>query len=150
MTSVLALDLGTTTGFAWRGASGSVVSGTWKLKPSRYEGGGMRFLRFTRQLEAFDNSVALTAVYFEEVRRHVGTDAAHVYGGLLGCLTGWCEAKNIPYQGVGVGQIKKFWCGNGHAKKDAMIERARLLGFDPVDDNEADALALLHMKMGES
>jgi hypothetical protein len=30
-----------------------------------------------------------------------------------------------------------------------MVEEARLRGFDPVDDNEADALALLHKRLIE-
>ena len=33
--------------------------------------------------------------------------------------------------------------GRGNADKEAVIAEVRALGFDPVDDNEADALALL-------
>ena len=43
---VLALDLGTTTGWALRGQDGGITSGTMAFKPSRFEGGGMRYLRF--------------------------------------------------------------------------------------------------------
>ena len=45
MSAILALDLGTTTGWAMRTADGRVTSGTVSCKPGRYEGGGMRFLR---------------------------------------------------------------------------------------------------------
>ena len=38
----------------------------------------------------------LSAIYFEEVRRHAGTDAAHIYGGLLATLTAWCEQHASP------------------------------------------------------
>jgi len=79
----------------------------------------------------------------EEVRRHAGTDAAHVFGGLLAVLTSWGELRGVPYQGVPVGTIKKFLTGQGNANKQAMIDAARKRGFSPVDDNEADAIAIL-------
>ena len=44
--AVLALDLGTTTGWALRSGDGAITSGTMTFRPSRFEGGGMRFLRF--------------------------------------------------------------------------------------------------------
>ena len=84
------------------------------------------------------------AVYFEEVRRHAGVDAAHVYGGLMATLTTWCEHHNIAYQGVPVGTIKKHATGKGNAGKGEVIAAMRLLGHPVTDDNEADALALLH------
>jgi Holliday junction resolvasome RuvABC endonuclease subunit len=82
-------------------------------------------------------------VYFEEVRRHVGTDAAHVYGGLLAVLTAFCEERAIPYQGIPVGTIKKFATGRGTADKAAMLAAIRAKGYAPKDDNECDAVALL-------
>ena len=105
----------------------------------------MRFLRFKRWLnELLSASHSINAVYFEEVRRHAGVDAAHAYGGFMGHLTAWCEHHNIPYQGVPVGTIKKHAPGKGNAGKDEMIVAAKVRGHNPVDDNEADALALLH------
>jgi Holliday junction resolvasome RuvABC endonuclease subunit len=145
--TILALDLGTKTGYALH--NGAIISGVWDLKPGRFEGGGMRFLKFRNMLAQMHTASPISEVYFEEVRRHAGTDAAHVYGGLMGQLTAWCEERKIPYQGVPVGAIKKSWTGNGAAKKDLMIQTARDHGFTPIDDNEADALALLDMKLKE-
>lgn len=142
---ILALDLGTTTGWALMGRDGSIVSGTESFKPHRFEGGGMRFLRFKRWLtELKQTSNGIDAVYFEEVRRHLGVDAAHAYGGFMAHLTAWCEHHQIPYQGVPVGTIKKHTTGKGNASKDEMIAAMKALGHSPSDDNEADALALLH------
>ena len=45
--ALLALDLGTTTGWALRTPDGLITSGTVSFRPSRYDGGGMRYLRFT-------------------------------------------------------------------------------------------------------
>lgn len=140
---ILALDLGTTTGWALR-SMGITTSGRLSLKPSRYDGGGMRYLRFRRWLEQLQvDAGPIGAVYFEEVRRHVGTDAAHVYGGLLGQLTAWCEEHGVAYQGVPVGTIKAFATGRGNSDKAAMIAAVQARGFSPADDNEADAIAIL-------
>lgn len=141
---MLALDLGTTTGWALRGHDGLITTGTASFKSGRYDGGGMRYLRFTNWLTELDRlSGPISAICFEEVRRHAGTDAAHVYGGLMATLTAWCELRGVPYQGVPVGTIKRHATGKGNAPKEAMIAAARARGFSPVDDNEADAIALL-------
>ena len=39
--------------------------------------------------------------------------------------------------------------GKGNADKKAVIEAVRRLGFNPSDDNEADALALLHWAVAQ-
>ena len=148
-TTILALDLGTTTGWALQHRDGTVSSGTAAFKPQRFEGGGMRFLRFKRWLNELCSVCRATSTpsYFEEVRRHAGVDAAHAYGGFLGHLTAWCEQHHIPYQGVPVGTIKKHATGKGNAGKPEMIAAAQARGHAPTDDNEADALALLHWAM---
>lgn len=141
---ILALDLGTQTGWALASRDKSITSGSESFRPGRFEGGGMRFLRFKRWLTEIKNSVdGIDAVYFEEVRRHVGVDAAHAYGGFMAHLTAWCEHHQIPYQGVPVGTIKRHATGKGNADKPAMLAAMRARGHSPVDDNEADALALL-------
>ena len=143
--SILALDLGTTTGWAIRDFDGLITSGTASFKPGRYDGGGMRYLRFTNWLTELDRlSGPIATIWFEEVRRHAGTDAAHVYGGLMASLTSWGELRGIPYEGVPVGTIKRHATGKGNANKVAMIAAAQARGFSPADDNEADAIAILH------
>ena len=134
--TILAIDLGTTTGWALHHLDGSITSGTAQFKPQRFEGGGMRYLRFKRWLSEIKQSAdGLDAVYFEEVRRHLGVDAAHAYGGFMAHLTAWCEHHQIPYQGVPVGTIKKHATGKGNASKDEMVACARMRGFLPADDN---------------
>ncbi len=140
----LALDLGTNTGWAISSSAGVITSGTESFKVGRFEGGGMRYLRFSRWLDEM-GSHGLAGIWFEEVRRHAGTDAAHVYGGLMATLTAWAENRKIPYSGVPVGTIKKHATGKGNANKEAMIAAAIRWGFKPSDDNEADALALLQL-----
>ena len=157
---ILALDLGTTTGWALRSANGPVAHGFVSFKSQRFEGGGMRYLRFGRwladmltlsgsQTGSQTNLTCIGAVYFEEVRRHLGVDAAHVYGGLLATLTAWCERHQIPYQGVPVGTIKRQATGKGNAGKAEVIAAMKALGHPVTDDNEADALALLHWALAQ-
>jgi hypothetical protein len=156
MKSILSLDLGTTTGWALRSRDGSIVSGSQSFKPQRFEGGGMRYLRFVRWLSEVAvsdeteegqvkrvNDTLLDRIVFEEVRSHAGVDAAHAYGGFMSHLTSFAERHAIPYEGVPVGTIKKHATGRGNANKLMMITAMQALGHNPVDDNEADALALL-------
>lgn len=144
MMTILALDLGTTMGWAIRQSDGMIASGNESFRPGRYEGGGIRYLRFKRWLSEINHSSGgIDAIYFEEVRKHLGVDAAHVYGGFLGHLTAWCEHHNIPYQGVPVGTIKKFACNHGAASKQDMIESARNNGFNVETHDEADAIHIL-------
>jgi hypothetical protein len=142
--SLLAIDLGGTTGWA-RWDDGEVTSGSIPLSKKsgrRFEGPGMKFVRFSRWL---NTQPTIDVVAFEEVHRHRGTAAAHAYGGYLSHLTAFCEIQSpvIPYEGVGVGDIKKRATGNGSATKEMMIAACSKLGVTPADDNEADALWLL-------
>jgi len=111
---------------------------------SRYDGGGMRYLRFQNWLAEMDRlSGPIATIWYEEVRRHAGTDAAHVFRGLMATLKAWAEMGGVPYQGVPVGTIKRFATGKGNANKSAMMVAAQKRGFSPADDNEADAIAIL-------
>lgn len=142
---LLSLDLGTTTGWAVCSKAG-INSGIQRFHNDRFSGGGMRYLKFQKWLDGMPRP---GQVVFEEVRRHRGTTAAHVYGGFMAVLTQWCEKHGIPYAGVPVGTIKKSWTNNGNSGKKKMIDEAKKRGFNPTDDNEADALALLHYWINE-
>jgi len=135
---ILAIDPGTHCGYALS----PFESGVWDLSPRRYEGGGMRFVKLRNYLIKACEGVDM--VVFEEVRGHKGTDAAHVYGGIVAIITEHCELKEIPYSGVPVGTIKKYATGKGNVNKEAMIMAAkeRWPDIDLVDDNQADALHL--------
>jgi hypothetical protein len=141
---ILALDLGQKTGWAVRNRDGAIASGVYEFRPGRFEGGGMIWLRFRAWLQEIDQTAGkVGVVVFEEVVAHRGVAASHCYAGFLAHLTAWAEANRIPYQGVPVGTIKRHIAGKGNADKAAVIAAVTALGFDPQDDNEADALALL-------
>ncbi|WP_265022341.1 MULTISPECIES: crossover junction endodeoxyribonuclease RuvC [unclassified Wolbachia] len=145
--SILMLDLGKQTGWSIL-HNGVIQSGSESFHTSRFSGGGMHFLNFRSWLnEMKEKFPSIETVYFEEVRRHLGTDAAHCYGGFLAHLSAWCEENNIPYQSVPVKTIKRFITGKGNASKSEVIEAVKEKGFLPKDDNEADALALMFYVM---
>ncbi|MBF0260439.1 MAG: hypothetical protein HQL97_01205 [Magnetococcales bacterium] len=142
--ALLALDFGMKTGWALHQLDGTITSGTVEFRPGRYEGGGMIFLRFKRWLDQMLSASDVAEVCFEEVRRHLGVEASHAYGGFLGHLSAWAEEHQIPYQGIPVSTIKRHATGKGNAGKEAVIQAMQAKGHRPGDDNEADALALLY------
>lgn len=144
--NILAIDIGTTTGWARSSRDGSISSGSAKFAPRRTEAAGHRWLKF-RGFLAEQRLAAgeIHAIYYEDVKQHAGTLAAHVYGGFLAMLEMWCAANNVPLRPVGVGVVKKHWTGKGNATKQTMIVVAVAKGFAPVDDNHADALAILSL-----
>lgn len=140
MKALLAIDPGTNCGFAIRDEAGAIISGVWRLANSGHEGAGMRFVKLRKALNGLVN-VTITQVVFEDVKRHLGTQAAHVYGGIIAHVMEWCEKRNIPYTSLPVGTIKKFATGKGNANKEAMMAAAQARWPDHQfqDDNEADA-----------
>lgn len=144
MTALLALDLGTKTGFAVR-ANGAIAFGVQDFTPSRFDSGAMRFIRFRKFLMDLHAQDPIGFIGYEEVRAHAGTGAAHVYGGFMAVLQVFGSEHGVAYEAYPVGTIKKFWTGSGNASKDRMIAVAKQMGFETTDDNAADALAILHL-----
>ncbi len=143
--NILTLDLGTTTGWAIVQSGHVVKSGSESFRPRRFDGGGLRYLRFLQFLEdRRTHTASIRAIFYEEVRRHMGVDAAHAYGGFLAVLTAWCENSQIAYEGIPVGRIKKHIAGKGNASKQQVIRAVTALGHKPADDNEADAISIAY------
>lgn len=139
---IIAIDPGTNCGWAAVTEHGTIMaSGVFRLQPKRHESSGMRFVKFRSSLQDLINSVHPGIIAYEEVRRHAGTDAAHIYGGLISILTTVAVDLGIEYHGIPVGTIKKHATGKGNASKDAMIAaaRAKWPNASIEDDNEADA-----------
>lgn len=60
-------------------------------------------------------------------------------GGVLRLLV---HEHNLSYVDVPPASLKKYATGNASAEKEDMIAAARRQGFDPSDDNQADAYFL--------
>ena len=151
MKPILALDLATVTGFAIRRGDGRIESGEVSFAPRKGEGPGWRFARLRAfLLEVKIANPDLGEVVYEDIVQIVGPGQAHaakIYGGLLAIVQIFGEHHGIAYRGIGVSTIKKRFSGHGHATKADMIAQCRSLGFHPASDNEADAIALLHVAL---
>lgn len=170
MARILALDLGTYAGWALgsdenandaTGVCSLMMRGSWDFSFAKkdvtkgrrhFDGGGPRYTKFIERLDKLHAAVPFERVVFEEVRRHKGVIAAQIYGGLMATLQAWCERQEppIPYEGVAVQAIKKFATGKGNAGKIEMMEAVAALGYPCDTDDEADAVALLLMKLQEA
>ena len=138
---ILTLDLGTKTGYAVIENRKLIESGFENFADHKFSGAGMRYLKFKKWLH--HSYCEVDAIYFEAVRRHIGTDAAHMYGGFMSHLTCFCEEYSIPHDGVPVGTIKKHITGKGNASKDDVLKAVnKKYNINVVDDNESDAIAL--------
>lgn len=96
------------------------------------------------QLRALSNlGTIVNGIFYEEVKRHMGTAAAHAYGAYKAFLYTACidAGYDIP-TGLHVGTIKKEATGSGNATKEQMICAAHDTFGTPLtlDDNEADAV----------
>jgi Holliday junction resolvasome RuvABC endonuclease subunit len=153
MNTLLALDLGTSTGWALLAggdtpAGSRVTSGAISFESGRFEGSGMRYLRFQRWLDELHAAVGgIDEVHFKEVRRHAGAAAARDYGGFLAMLMAWCESHGIPYAGATVASIKKHVTDKGNADRTAVVSAVSIWGQGLLRENQAFALALLWMVM---
>jgi len=150
--NVLALDLGTHTGYAVRLRSGVVFSGDAKFNVKKGKLTAERWSSFRTWLTYMINTWNINVVVYEEVRRHTATQAAHVYGGFKALLEMTCAHHDVEYFGLEVKTIKKHATGHGNANKEEMIEAAAryLKQFGSQDlqiksDDQADALHILHL-----
>jgi len=147
----MAFDIGTKMGLAWTDDEHpeSYLFGYLDYTGKQYKNRGVRYLAFRMFLD--DWQPVPETIYYERVRRHNGTDAAHVYGGFMAVLEMYCVLKQIPLVGLEVASIKQHATGKGNADKEAMLEAARNeFGYDGDNDNEADALWILDLGVQKS
>ena len=159
---ILALDLATVTGWAvgdlvppaptpLEGACGAG-------EPSQFSGSkrlGAAHNSVVELATAFENWLAdmvavhkPNAIVFEAmlpVKAQSSRDSARVALVLNETLERFCQRRRIWNRKVWVSTLKKHATGSGRAKKPEMIKAARARGWNPKDDNEADALWLLDL-----
>jgi Holliday junction resolvasome RuvABC endonuclease subunit len=136
---ILALDMATTTGWATNYGG----SGTFKIGTQRGESPGVRYIRLQHKLEAIcaDHGKPDLVVY--EQAHHRGGAATEYAVGCSTHVQSWCAIRGIEHTSVHSAHIKKFITGKGNAEKDAVIAAVRARGFSPMDDNHADAIAIM-------
>jgi Holliday junction resolvasome RuvABC endonuclease subunit len=154
---ILALDLGSTTGFAHNSNGSdsrslpSIYSKTWATakelrdqKARRLDRrGDIRIVRFYDFISLLQSQARFDAVVFEDVQFHTSTAQTQLWSSFR--TTVWLAFPKMLMEAVPVGTLKKFATGSGSADKQAMlaalVRRAPeliTLGETP-DDNACDA-----------
>lgn len=152
--NILALDLGTKTGFALRRRDGRIGHGTQDFTPRKSWSEGQKWARYRAWLietirEGQVHQVVYELVIRHEVKGRPLWDAAHAYGAFQAITHMVCDSFNVDAIGVNLATVKKSFTGSGRAKKADMIAEANARGFRPDSDNDADALAILHWAMAQ-
>ena len=157
MKKILALDLGTKTGYCYGDSISTLKVGTWKLATAKEvtQWGKERLTRrcdprCARLWHELDRLPKPDIVVFEDVEFASYTKQVQLwaslraavwlsYGGFSGCGYSGVLLECVP-----VGTLKKFATGAGNANKNGMERAATRLGLEVsgLDDNAVDALHL--------
>jgi Holliday junction resolvasome RuvABC endonuclease subunit len=146
---LLALDLGSRTGYAHTKGDGAVIShGYIDLADKKDPQPARRFINLNSFLTDFSNTKTQEIRIVYEAPHMRGFAATFSLMGLAAVVEMWAARNNFPRpKRVHSATIKKHVTGNGRATKEDVIKavNGRLLGKAPLigDDNEADAVALL-------
>ncbi|MBU0959206.1 MAG: hypothetical protein KKB31_04660 [Nanoarchaeota archaeon] len=145
--NILALDLATKTGWCFK-KDGKILSGTQDFSLRRGESHGLIFLRFRKWLAEFLIPGEKVFVCHEQ-SHHRGGAATALLGGLIAETQAFAAEHGFEIMPVHSATLKKFATGSGRADKAVMIQKAKDQGYNPQDDNEADAIHLLRYAIQE-
>ncbi len=144
---ILALDMATKTG--WATLNGQKNSGVQDLSLKRGESAGMHFLRFRAWLRVMQSLLGGIDLIVYEQAHHRGGAATQLCVGLVTETLAFAAVINAETMPVHTATLKKWATGKGNAGKPLMIKAAQGRGWDPADDNEADAELLLDYALEE-
>ena len=101
----------------------------------------MRVVRFKSKVKELIELEGINIIAYE---RPAGMHKASIMvaSEMVGVLKYLCIEKGIELACYSATEIKKFATDKGNANKEQMIEAAKKLGYNPKDDNEADAIHL--------
>lgn len=140
---ILWLDIGTKMGWAHNANNDFVTYGSWDFTAhNRAE----RQMKLLHTLDAFLRGLMVDAVGYERPFAR-GRDATRSLWGMAGIVEAVATQRGFPVIDEEPKSIKKFWTGNGNAKKEDMIKacdrfKTEWAGFP--NEHEADAIAGLH------
>ena len=148
---IIGLDLGTKCGWAVLHKKKRIASGRWILhRPNTHR--ALRWLAFEKELSQIVWEYEPEVIAYERVRRHVGTGAAHVYGGFLASLDRLGFSWDNKNSSIGLGleltpleisTWRKAACGRGNVSKlEVMNWAKKRFRYTAKTDDEAEALAV--------
>jgi Holliday junction resolvasome RuvABC endonuclease subunit len=149
---ILGIDAATKTGWAVYDTDEGgrlIESGVQDFSKKRGESNGLMFLRFRKWLDWMMRNIAPSVVCYEQ-SHHRGGAATEIGYGLTTRIQEAAIKYGVEYAPVRTTTLKKHATGKGNADKELMVARARaILGREPVDDNEADAVHICRWGAGE-
>lgn len=151
---IVALDLATQCGVAIGEAGSDPISYSVDLGKGRSEDA-----RFSKVLHLTHTLLMEHKPDLLAVEAAIGGRNASAYLiGLVACVRGCAANRGVPCETFHSGSIRKHFVGKAYTSRDfpglkgaaakraiknIVMDRCKLLGWSPVDDNAADALALL-------
>jgi hypothetical protein len=155
--AILALDLGTRTGWALA-EQGRTESGVQVFDVKRGESPGMRYLRFNRWLSDVCHAglgavfgtdrLAVGVIVYEQTHQRGGA-ATEVAAGFSTRVQEFCAQYGLEHAAIHSGTLKRWATGRGNADKPAMVAAAQRRGYQGADEDEADARLLLGYALAE-
>lgn len=143
--NILALDQATKCGVAFetRKMKGKYECRLWDLTKKTKESDGVKWLRFESHIDKLIKEHEIEIIAYElPAGQHMGAKLHSAK--LIAIIERIAELRGIQYIEHSSMTIKKFATGKGNAKKEQMVEAAKVkLGYEGIDDNEADALWML-------
>ena len=134
--NILALDIATKTGWCT-----STAYGTLDCKVKNGESQGMRVVRFKSKVRELIELEKIDMIAYERIGGRFKNDII-VVAKMVGVLEDLCIEYGVELTAYSAKEIKMFAIGKGVATKPQMIAAAEALGYQPEDDNAADAIHL--------
>ena len=134
---VAALDIATHTGFYC-----TKERGTWDFTESMRRNNNKQHAAFRNTLIDFITRNGIKQIVAEDVSVNNHFTDTRKLSEFRGILFEVCDTLDLPEPAfINPMTVKKFATGDGHAKKDKMMEFCReRWQIEPGDDNEADAI----------
>jgi Holliday junction resolvasome RuvABC endonuclease subunit len=143
--NIVAFDQATKCGVAFQMVGEQPEVQLWDMALKSKESQGMKWIRFESKVRELLKSKKIKVLAYElPAGRNINPI---IHSSKMICiLEKTCSELDIEYVEFSAGEVKKFATGSGAAGKPLMIEYAKKLwGYEGEDDNEADALHILHL-----
>jgi Holliday junction resolvasome RuvABC endonuclease subunit len=143
--NIVAFDQATKCGVAVQESGQPFFVELWDLKIKSKESQGMKWIRFETRVRKLIEEKSIQILAYELPSGRNINPIIHS-SKLICVLEKVCVELGVEYIEFSASEIKKFATGKGNANKEMMIEFAReLWDYNGKDDNEADALHILHL-----
>ena len=130
--TIIALDIGSN--------MGCYIEATSRVQTIKFDK-EKRFLGFYQYLTSTYKDTKFHTIAYEDAKFQPG-NAAPVFHGFVSILKFFALQNDMKVVPITVKTIKKHITGNGNADKDQMMVHINKRGYEFIDHNSADAIAV--------